>query len=136
MKRILIFGLVGLAIAAALGWYFYNKPTSRSLTNAPDLTVSAPDLLKAFTDNEASAMATYAKEGTVVQVNGVVRSIDRSEPTKVTLVLETGDALAGVACEFEPAFAPDRKVGTQVSVKGACTGFLMDVVLTRCAIVE
>ncbi len=135
-KTIFLSIAVVACIAAGAAWYLAQKPVERSLTKEADIVVSASDLLAAFAADESAAMTRFAAEGTVVQVNGTVRSIDRSEPSKVAVILETGDPLAGVVCEFEPAFAPDWKDGMDVKVKGACTGFLMDVVVNRCAVVE
>ena len=138
MKRRSI--LIGAAIAAvtvgAVGVYMYQKPAERSVTGEAEVVVSATDLLGAFQADESKAMATYAKTDQVVQVTGTVRSVDRSDPAKVNVVLETGDALAAVVCEFEPAHAPDWVEGATVKVNGVCAGILMDVLLTRCAAVE
>lgn len=132
--------LIGAAITAvtvgAVGMYMYQKPAERSVTGKAEVVVSAKDLLVAFQTDEAKAMATYAKTDQVVQVTGAVRSIDRSDPAKVNVVLETGDALAAVVCEFEPAHAPQWVEGATVKVNGVCAGILMDVLLTRCAAVE
>ncbi|MBK7298775.1 MAG: hypothetical protein IPI91_20055 [Flavobacteriales bacterium] len=49
------------------------------------------------------------------------------------MTLETGDALAGVVCEFEKNDMPNEwKAGDQASIKGICTGMLLDIVLIRC----
>ena len=88
--------------------------------------------------DEAAATATYV--GTTeqaVQVSGTIRAMEPSGDGKVTVILETGDPLAGVTCEFAEADVPGTwRSGTEVSVKGICTGLLMDVVLVRCAAVE
>lgn len=100
------------------------------------MVVSAQELLAAFNADEAKAMSTYARTDEVIQVTGTVRAVDRSDPAKVNVVLETGDALASVICEFEPAHAPAWKEGAQVKVNGVCAGILIDVLLQRCAAVE
>ncbi len=138
MKRRTI--LIGAAIAAltigVVAVYMYQKPAERSVSGEAEVVVSARDLLAAFQADETKAMATYAKTDQVVQVTGTVRSIDKSDPAKVNVVLETGDALAAVVCEFEPAHAPEWVEGATVKVNGVCAGILMDVLLTRCAAVE
>lgn len=136
-RKIILLSIAVLAVAVGgIGYYMYQKPAERSVSGDPDIVVSAKDLLAAFQADEAKAMGTYAKNDQVIQVTGTVRGIDRSDPAKVNVVLETGDALAGVMCEFEPAHAPDWKEGAPVKVNGVCAGILMDVLLTRCAAVE
>ncbi len=138
MKRSTIFITVALVgvVGAGIGYYLYQKPTEKSVTASAEVTVSAQELLAAFQADETKAMSTYAKTDQVIQVTGAVRGIDKSDPAKVNVLLETGDALAGVVCEFEPAHAPDWKEGASVKVNGICAGMLMDVLLTRCAAVE
>lgn len=136
--RTLIF--LALLIAAAIGAYALLE-YNRGVKAADDLkvaaTVSAEQLLGAFTTDEAAATATYV--GTTeqaVQVTGTIRSMGPTGDGKVTVVLETGDALAGIACEFAEADVPtDWRAGAAVTVKGICTGLLMDVVLVRCSAV-
>jgi hypothetical protein len=136
--RTLIFP--ALLIAAAVGAYAlfeYNRGVKGADELQVAATVSAEKLLGDFTADEASATATYV--GTVeqaVQVSGTIRSMGPTGDGKVTVVLETGDALAGIACEFAEADVPvDWRAGAAVTVKGICTGVLIDVVLVRCTAV-
>lgn len=132
---------VGLTLAAVAGGYALLE-YSRGVKGADDLkvavTVNAEQLLGEFNADEATAMAKYV--GTTeqaVQVTGTIRSMGPTGDGKVTVVLETGDALAGIACEFAEADVPvDWRAGAAVTVKGICTGLLMDVVLVRCSAVE
>ena len=50
-------------------------------------------------------------------------------------ILETGDDMASVICEFENGSEiSDIKISSIVTIKGICTGILSDIVLTRCSI--
>jgi hypothetical protein len=129
---------VGLTVAAVAGGYALME-YSRGVKGADDLqvtaTLNAEQLLAEFTTDEAAATAKYV--GTTeqaVQVSGTIRSMEPSGAGKVTVVLETGDPLAGVTCEFAEADVPlEWRSGAAVTVKGICTGLLLDVVLVRCA---
>ena len=69
----------------------------------------------------------------VIQVSGTIRSVDPTSNDRINVTLETGDALAGVVCEFEKNDMPNEwKAGDQASIKGICTGMLLDIVLIRC----
>ena len=133
--------IVGLTIAVVGGGYAILE-YGRGVKGADDLsvaaTVNAEQLMAEFTADEAAATAKYV--GTTdqaVQVNGTIRSMEPTGDGKITVVLETGDPLAGVTCEFAEGDVPVTwRSGTQVSVKGICTGMLMDVVLVRCAALE
>lgn len=101
-------------------------------------TVSAEHLFAEFQHDEAAATTKYV--GTteqVIEVTGEIRDIDHSSGTGSTVILETGDPLAGIVCEFSKEDLPsDWKAGDQVTVKGFCKGMLMDVLLQRCVAVQ
>ncbi len=138
MKIILL--ALGLAVVAGGGyaWSEYNRQKVSSTDAIAKEQVTAEVLLKAFTTDESAANARFV--GTteqVIQVSGTIRSMEPVGNEMTNVVLETGNELAGVVCEFaNKDLHPDWRSGAQVKVKGICTGVLMDVVLVRCAAVE
>ncbi|MBV6403792.1 MAG: hypothetical protein IT228_09655 [Flavobacteriales bacterium] len=136
MKRIAI--LVALLALVGGGWYAWREyhrtaaPTS-ALEAAETMTAEA--LLKAYTEDENAANARF--NGKVLLVTGTVREVKTPENGLVDVVLETGDPLAGVVCQFAQADVPATlTAGAPARIKGVATGLLMDVVLQRCASVE
>ncbi len=133
--------VVVLAFAVGGGLYawkeFQRKPTGADALVAKE-SLSAADLLKAFQTDEVAATAKYVgATEQAVDVSGTIRAMEPADGGKVNVTLETGDALAGVVCEFAEADVPkDWRSGASVNVKGICTGMLLDVVLVRCAAVE
>ncbi|MEO8591113.1 MAG: hypothetical protein ABI432_17165 [Flavobacteriales bacterium] len=130
--------LVAVIGGGLYGWTEYNRPVQGAEALAAKETIEAVDLLKAFQENEGAATVRFVgATEQAIQVNGTIRAIDQGDKGKVNVVLETGDALAGVVCEFASEDVPgDWKAGDTVSIKGICTGLLMDVLLQRCAAVE
>ena len=135
-KRLIPLLIAGLLVAAAVGYYLYQKPVERSVSAAAEVSVPAHELLAAFQADEAKAMATYAKADQVIQVSGTVRSIDRSDTAVVNVTIDTGDDMAGVVCEFDQEHAPAWNEGQAVKVNGVCAGYNLDILLQRCAAVE
>ena len=125
-------------VAAAFALKEYNRGVEGAASMEAAATVTASDLLTAFTTDEAAATAKYVGTSEqAVQVSGAIRSMEPTGDGKVTVVLETGDPLAGITCEFTEADVPGTwRSGTNVTIKGICTGILMDVVLVRCAAVD
>ena len=125
-------------VGGAFAWKAYDRAPSTGASMAAKETVSAAALLAAFNANEQAATAKYV--GTteqVVQVHGTIRAIEPTGDGKMNVTLETGDALAGVVCEFSKGDSPMTwKTGDEVAVKGICTGLLLDVILVRCVAVE
>ncbi|MBP6391262.1 MAG: hypothetical protein KA175_06460 [Flavobacteriales bacterium] len=136
MRRALLIFAVLLALGA--GWYGWRE-YHRTAEDTADLeaaeTIEPAALLQAFTADENAANSRF--NGKVLEVHGVVRTVNAPENGLVDVVFETGDPLAGVVCQFAQADLPNNVVtGAQVRIKGLCTGLLMDVVLQRCALVE
>lgn len=146
LKRVLLiidpmrraFLIIVVLVAVGAGWYGWTE-YNRTAEDTADLdaaeTLDPAALLQAFTADENAANARF--NGKVLEVHGEVRAVNAPENGLVDVVLETGDPLAGVVCQFAQADLPNNVVaGAPVRIKGLCTGLLMDVVLQRCALVE
>lgn len=132
-KYVLIAFLLGGITGGSIGLYLWFKPvTSTSeLTAAYDLTANT--LFADYQNDEAAANEKYL--GKVLAISGTVAEIKTSESGKPALVLATDDPMFGVICEFEQAsMVEGLEVGKKISLKGQCSGLLLDVVLSRCVI--
>jgi hypothetical protein len=135
MKRILlIVGLVVVAASAYFGYREWNRDLVQAEDTKADVTLKAEELFQAFVTDEVAANTRFNDK--VVQVEGKVREVNGGGTAPVNVLLETGDALGAVVCEFEPGTAVDLKKDAQVTIKGFCAGYNLDVLLQRCAIVE
>jgi hypothetical protein len=125
-----------IAIAGIGGaLYLYNlKPKDLKSVN-PDYTLTSTALQKAFEENETSATAKYVNK--IIEVSGEIISIKEGEQRFVNVSLKTGNDLSAVLCTFPHGNdLIDLKSGTSVTVRGSCSGFLMDVLLKNCVLVE
>jgi hypothetical protein len=129
---------VAIAAAGVYAWKEYSRDVQGSATMSTVATISAPDLLNAFQEDEDRATATYVgKTEQAIEVTGVIRSVEDAGEGKVNVALETGDPLAAVLCELPLTAVPKEwSPGMMVRVKGICKGMLMDVLLVRCSLVE
>jgi hypothetical protein len=136
MKRILIaIGIIAL-LGGIIGYQMYNKPHKDIASTESDLTIKATDLLHAFETDEAAANQEYNDK--LVAVTGTVSDVSREDGT-IKVILDTGSPLSGVICqldEFTDHSRTEFEVGETVTLKGMCTGYLMDVVLVRCVEVK
>ena len=117
-------------VAYAVKEYFRgHRDTSQLVT---DYRMNATDLVKQFEANEVRATAEYVNK--VISIRGEIGVIHVHDST-VTVLLRTPYSFSSVICEFETDNAKGvnrLQVGQDVNIKGICSGFLMDVVLTRC----
>lgn len=120
---LLTLGIIGLLI----GVQMYFKAPEHIGNLKTDYQIDASSLLSAFEDDEISANTKYLDK--VIEVNGAVEKKEIKDG-KLTAYLETGNPLSNVIFQFENQ---DEKIieGEQITLKGICTGYLMDVVMVR-----
>ena len=137
-KKILIGVSLITFLGAAGGYYLYNKKPVDVRTLQPDLSVTANSLIVAFNSDEAAANVKYLDK--VIAVKGIIADIKIDSSTgQASVILDSGDPMSAVTCSFyndEIGVVQKLSKGTEVVIKGKCTGKLMDVVLNNCSIVQ
>ena len=125
-----------LAQAGVLtGIYMYNRQHTDLQGSEPDFIVTAADLLKEFEGDESAANARYLNK--VIEVSGTVGTVRTGDGNIPSITLETGNPMSSVICTFSPATkSTDFKQGKEITVRGECSGFLMDVLLNNCIVVR
>jgi hypothetical protein len=140
MKRALyITGIVVLIGILAVSFVFikmYNKPHTNVMEATPDYVVSAAELISEFESDEQQANEKYLDN--IIQVEGIITNISITNGNSM-ITLSTSGAMGMVVCTMEPS--QNKKVlgidkGATVTIKGICTGYLMDVMLVRAVIVN
>jgi hypothetical protein len=133
MKKWLILLIMAVLLAGAAGFYMYNKPHRDIAAESADFVIDASALLKEFETDENAANQKYLDK--IIAVKGKVSAIETTSEGMVNIALETGNEMAAVSCSMLPSEnkkAAEIKAGDNITVKGLCTGILMDVVLTKC----
>ena len=129
---ILIIGLLGIFI----GYKMYNKPHINVAEKPVEITIIANTLLADFSSDETKANTEYLDK--IIAVKGMVTTIEFNGE-KAAISLQTKDDFGSVVCylvkdEFKKS--AEIKEGQEVILKGICTGFLMDVILVKCVIMN
>ena len=134
MKKITII-IVILLVLGFFG-YKYVYHSHKDIENATsDFSISVTQLISEYATNETEANTKYLDK--VISVSGKVKEVTTEATGAITIFLDSGDPLAAVTCSFyddEAASVKGLKPGEEVSIKGKCTGKLMDVVLNKCSI--
>lgn len=137
MKNALIVVALLALIGVGVGLYLYNKPHKDIAHATPDFELASAQLFADFETDEAAAQARYLDK--VVEVNGTVREVSAAEEGGLNVILNTESDFAGVICQFnaeQAEAAAGLQTGQEVTIKGVCTGMLMDVVLIRCVLIS
>lgn len=135
MKKLIGIGLLLALLGVGVGYYMYNKPHQNMEKAEADMTLESTALFSAFEANEAEANEKYLDK--VIKISGTVKEVNTDEEGNISLTLESGNELFGVICQMDNLTKQEKtdfKIGEQVTLKGICTGMLMDVVLVRCVV--
>jgi hypothetical protein len=123
-----------LLLAAAWAWHLYLKPHQSAAGETADFSIDADSLYSQYQANEHAADQKYL--GKVIEVSGKLSDIQHSGNTEVWILSQQAGAGGGINCQLFAGVKPDPepKSGDIVTVKGRCTGFLMDVNLVDCVL--
>ncbi|MBN2350134.1 MAG: hypothetical protein JXJ22_14945 [Bacteroidales bacterium] len=139
MNKKLQFLVLGVVLILAIlffsvKWAF--RPASKSVEKEKaDFTMEASALAGEFEIDEQKANVMYLDK--VIQVKGIIDNIS-DEKTVISVTLKDPESLSGVICSFDKSSLTITQLtpGEKITVKGICTGYLLDVVLSKCALVE
>jgi len=133
--KLLVFLLLMLCAAGGIyGYRQYNRKSPDTHHLRPAFFVSARDFIKHFQSNETKASAKYADK--TISVNGIIYVVQDVD-TAATVILNDGSSISSIICQFEKENVREvqnLKEGDKVTIKGICTGYLMDVVMVRCVV--
>lgn len=129
MKKIwIVAALLGIGgMSFGLSQYFRPVQSIKNQKSAHHIT--APELVVAYENDETAANALYLDK--VIEVTGTVEEITQ-EGELVTIKLNADNIMSSVVCELEKNHSvDDLKRGAEVTLKGVCTGYLMDIILVQ-----
>lgn len=147
-KKIIGPVIILIIIVTAIGvWYGlkeYNR-VNQDLSNVKaDVKVSAMTLISEYEANDSASNQKYL--GKVVEVEGMVKGIEKDELGFYTLILGDTSNLSSVRCAMDTTHHADASIsakGSSVILRGNCTGFRKDdmglgsdVILNRSVIVK
>jgi len=135
-KKRILFGwgiLLLLLIAAAWGYYLYNKPHQSAAGETASLSITADSLYSQYLGNEQACDKKFL--GKIIEVTGKISAIQHSGQSEIWILATSAPGGGGINCQLFPGEKGDNpKPGDEVTVKGKCTGFLMDVNLADCSV--
>lgn len=138
-KKISIKLIVPLAVIIIGGIiamsYVFRVPENSVKNEKASYAVTSDELYTSFEENEATANDKFL--GKVIEVTGEVSSIEKTETGQLVILLSCSSPMGGVRCTFESKqdeVVKKLSPGTACTIKGKCSGILMEVVLDNCAL--
>ena len=130
---IVVVVLIGAA-GVLIGLKLYFKKHIDTANAKPDYVITATALQKEFEGNETTASAKYINK--ILEVSGSVASVTRADSSNLNVALKTGSDMSSVICTFTANSSASKfKTGDEITLRGECSGFLMDVLLNNCAVI-
>jgi len=141
MRAVKKYILPVVIVLAGLGALYAYKEYSRKpadLTHiAPQEITDVPSMVNLYDSNETKANEKFL--GKTVEVKGLVSEVINVEDTLLTVMLGSKEEMHRVSCLLDKEQLVNLKkckVGQQATIKGICTGFLLDVEMNRCVILN
>lgn len=133
----ILLGLLLVIISLLLiSIYFYNKPHIDVQKSEADYVLTAQNLIKEYQENEAVTNEKYSEN--IILVKGKVFEVSTLKGNSV-ITLKDDDSESSIICHLLPGEngkAMKLKEGQEISIKGICTGYLLDVIMVRCTLEE
>jgi len=122
-----------LLVIAYWGYHLYQKPHQSAAEETAALTIDADSLVKLYQGDEPGANKLYL--GKVIEVTGKLTEIQHTAQSEIWILAAPSGNGGGVNCQlFSGEKVPEPHPGDRVTLKGRCTGFLMDVNLADCVL--
>lgn len=138
VRLVLLIAIILLGAGICGGLYLYSKKHKDLSSVKADYVLKAHDLINAFTVDENAASEKYINK--VIEVTGQVTWVEfGSADSTLSLTLTGYGDNSGVICTFN-GITDNSQVsfrdGETLTVRGECSGMLMDVLLNNCVVVS
>ncbi len=136
MRKLIIGSLLLLLVLAGVMLYMNYDFRAGIAKEEPDYVIDARTLFAEYDADEDAANQKYL--GKTIEVSGDINHIDKTTDP-VTISLEAGAVMGSLVCELSKTVEVDVtgiEEGEKITIKGSCSGKLLDVILVNCIIVE
>lgn len=133
--KITLFVVFFMAVAGiGVALYLYNLKPADINHVKPAYTVTTQEIQDAFNKDEAGASKKYVNK--VIEVTGIVNSVLSGEGNTYNLSLYTGSLSTFIICTLQETEGFRRpNVGEIITIRGICSGYLMDILMNNCVII-
>jgi hypothetical protein len=135
-KRIIISFLIFGILCFFIIYKIYNRPHINIIESKADITLTADKIIYDFSSDEPKANRSYLDK--IIKISGIISEL-KLEKEKGIITLKTNQDFGSVLCHLSVEASQKMnllKVGQTITLKGVCTGYLMDVILVKSEIVN
>ena len=135
LKKVIVFAVLVILIGSVIFYKKYNKPHINILETKPDISLDSEFLKNEFTQDEDIANTKYLDQ--IIQVKGTIIKIDSVRGIAI-ISLGSENLFGNINCHMleNTKQQQNLKIGQTVIIKGICTGYLLDIILIRCVLIN
>jgi len=125
-----------IVFSVLIGIKLYNKPHVDVGNSEADFLMTASILMTEYSSDELQADKKYANK--ILQVTGNIYSISIDEVSPTVSIKDTVSG-SGIICAFKPhenSKLLKLKKNQLITIKGICSGYLLDVMMLDCIIIK
>lgn len=129
---ILIFGSICFFIV----YQTYNTPHRNVIGSTKDISLTADKIMDDFFSDESKANQRYLDK--IIEVSGIISEL-KVVKEKAIITLKTTQDFGNVLCHLSENASQDilaLSEGQRITLKGVCTGYLMDVILIKSEVIN
>ncbi len=139
-KKHLLIGIIIIGfIGGTIGYLQYNKPHIDYSKIEAEIRTSAESIIDDYRSDEKQANNKYL--GKVVEITGLPVDLSKLPNGKVFITLN--DNFMGIICQFDSGYVVNNSnlfnkslKDKILTIKGRCDGYLTDVRLSKCSIIN
>jgi hypothetical protein len=138
IKYVILIVLVLIVIGAGIGLKMFFKPHADVSKMEAEFKVEAAAILGEFQKDENAATLKYSEKP--IEINGKLVAKNKLPNGIDLLILE--DEMEGISCQLDSSWAAANpqviqtlEAGKQVTIKGVCKGFLMEIKVSPAVVV-
>ena len=134
--KILIGLIILMSVVILYALNLYNKPHLNVEKTDADLVISIHELLDDYKNDENLANGKYVDQ--VIQISGEISEITIENGNSI-IIFKDSTGTSSVMCHMSPEEnlkVLKLKKDGEIILKGICTGYLLDVMLIRCVLVN
>ncbi len=129
----------GLIVIIMTGYLYkeYHRQLADITSVQPVAKINVAAIVNLYQNDETKANQQYLNK--TIQVKGAITEIINQQDTLINVFIGDTNSVHNVSCLLDKRhFNTIKKytTGQQITIKGICTGFLLDVELNRCVIVQ
>ena len=134
--KILIGLILLISIVLLYALNLYNKPHLDVEKSNADIVISIQNLLADYKNDENFSNNKYVDQ--IIQIKGEISDITIENGNSV-IIFKDSTSGSSVMCHMSPEEnlkVLKLKKDGKITIKGICTGYLLDVIMIRCVLVN